>query len=129
MNPFITASKKLTGLQSQLQKNANRIWWIQSSILQAYRRGHRENDFLPRRLHSIKNEEQVQFKKLIQQLHHLVTTYFDQDFIAFSSVQDVKTVMNIRKTIRYIKNAYTADPPVLNTLTKLNTFLQGASHS
>lgn len=127
MSRFDSAFRELNVLQSELQGRANRLWFIQSSLSEAYTQGLKENDFLPRRLLRRRKEEQREFETLIDQLNTVVSSHFGRHFIAFSSTEDVETVMNIRKTIRYIKNAYSSDPMLLQTLTKLSRVLQDAA--
>jgi len=124
MSRFDSAFRELNFLQSRLKGAANRLWSIQSSLANAFTQGLKENDFLPRRLLNLKAEEQYRFEKLIDQLNGVVTSYFNRHFIAFSSAEDVQTVMNIRKTIQYIKNAYSSEPVLINTLARLNTIFQ-----
>src|SRR5215471_12402340 len=124
MNRFDSAFQELNFLQSRLKGAANRLWVLQSSLASAFTQGLNENDFLPRRLQNLKRQEQYQFEKLIDQLNGVVSSYFHRHFIAFSSVEDIQTVMNIRKTIQYIKNAYSSDPALIDTLARLNTIFQ-----
>jgi hypothetical protein len=124
MNRFNSAFQELNFLQSRLKGAANRLWTLQSSLATAFTQGLKESDFLPRRLINLKREEQYRFEKLIDQLNDVVTSYFNRHFIAFSSAEDVQTVMNIRKTIQYIKNAYSSEPVLIHTLARLNTIFQ-----
>lgn len=124
MSRFDYAFQALNFLQSRLKGSANRLWSIQSSLANAYTQGLKENDFLPRRLINRKREEQYKFEKLIDELNSVVASHFGRHFIAFSSPDDVQTVINIRKTIQYIKNAYSSEPALLDTLARLNTIFQ-----
>jgi len=126
LSRFDSAFQALNFLQSRLKGTANRLWSIQSSLASAYTQGLKETDFLPRRLINRRREEQYKFEKLVDDLNTVVKSHFGRHFVAFSSPEEVRTVMNIRRTIQYIKNAYSNEPTLLDTLARLNTLFQSS---
>lgn len=123
---FDSIFEELSDLQSRLTLTVNRLWFIKSSLASATRRGHLETDFLPRRLISLEGEAQEIYQKLLHKLRW-ITSHFDSALIAFNSVEDVKTVLKIRKTIRYIQNAFAGEIPLAYTLARLNRVLPASS--
>jgi hypothetical protein len=100
---------ELQQLQVELQEEADRLWSLRSELAAAYRQGHREGDFLPRRLMELRLDAQKRFDRLTNRLSLIVSTRLDSIFLALSSPDDVKAVQGIRKTIRYIRNAFAAE--------------------
>lgn len=123
MSRFDAVFEELRLLQSRLKTTVNRLWFIKISLDAAYRCGHKETDFLPRRLFSQKREAQEEYKRLIQCLNHLISSRLDSAFVILSCHEDEKTLRQIRKTIRYIQNAFAVELPLRRTLARLNTLL------
>ena len=68
--------KKLKTLKNDLNISANRFWSLRLALSQAYRQGHEEKDFLPRRLKKLSLNEKNTFDFLLNQLHE--TNWHDQ---------------------------------------------------
>ncbi|MBI3541447.1 MAG: hypothetical protein HY073_04855 [Deltaproteobacteria bacterium] len=109
MSQFDSVFAELRRLQSRLKVSANRLWSLRSQISSAYFNEHQESDFLPRRLIQLKIQEQIKFDQCLSQLNFVISTRLDSAFIVFSSEEDVKTVAEIRRTIRYIRNAFAGE--------------------
>ena len=99
-------SKQLNELQARLMETVNRLWAIRLSLSSAYRQGFGAEDFLPRRLRTFEQEEEMKFGTLLQQVNFLISTQLDSTLIPLSSEEDVKTVTDLKRTIRYIRNAF-----------------------
>ena len=126
MNRFNVLLDDLSSLQSRFQQNMDRFWSIKRLHNDAFQRGVSEDGFLPRRLSKCRKELQQEFELLLLELNHLVTNsrIMTSRFIRFDSEDDVYTAMRIRAKIRYIKNAFAGDLPVMeSTLSKLNRTL------
>ena len=115
--------EQLRTLQLRLQATVNRLWSIKLALTSAYRYGHQEYDFLPRRLSFLKKEEQLKFDQLLRQLNFLVSTKLDSALIALDNSHDMLAMVKIRKTIRYIQNAFVGDLSLRQSLTQINTLL------
>lgn len=129
MSQFQSVFKDLRALQFKLKVTVNRLWSIRLALSSAYRRGQKESDFFPRRLNEIKKEEQMKYDQLLYQLSHLISTHLDSAFISFESPEDVQVVLGIRKTIRYIRNAFVSGQPIGSTLARLNMALPASSNN
>lgn len=92
----------------------------------AYRRGHCDGDFLPRRLKKLSQVEEGRFESLLQKVRLILDHQLDQQFFVLTSKRDLYTLLNIRKTVRYIRNAFSNATPVSQTLGKLNSALPQA---
>lgn len=114
---------KLKKLKLELQHCVNHTRSLNKLLGQAYQTGHSACDFLPRRLHSLKEKEQLKFQTLINSLNSLVNLPNEGPFMVFSSTAEVNTALNIRRTVRYIQNAFAADLPVGPTIKKINRAL------
>ena len=66
------------------------------------------------------------FDSIFKELSDLQSR-LDSALIAFNSVEDVRTVLKIRKTIRYIQNAFAGEIPLAYTLARLNRVLPASS--
>src|SRR3990167_222947 len=117
---FDPVFRELSRIQSRLKSCVNRLWTIKASLAAAQRQGQQVHDFLPRRLSSLRRKEQVEFERLLRQFNRILSSHLDSSLIAFSSVEDVEAVLRIRATIRYIRNAFSAEIPVGRTLAHLN---------
>jgi len=116
-------SSELTGLQSQLQGTANRLWNLKFSLNSAFHHGYSERDFLPRRLLSLRREEQEHFEDLLHRLKLLLSSCLGAPVLVFDSDEDLNTLMHMHRTIRYLKNAYCSEPPLLHALARLSRAL------
>ena len=123
MSRFDAVFEELRLLQSRLKTTVNRLWFIKISLDSAYRCGHTESDFLPRRLVSQRKEAQEEYKRLLQCLNRLISSQLDSAFVVLNSHEDEKTLKQIRSTIRYIQNAFAVELPLRRTLARLNTLL------
>src|SRR5262245_15361762 len=129
MNRLEFALKELSLLESDLKKTVNQIWSLKLRLSSAYSFGHMESDFLPRRIQARIYEEQREFERLVVELRHVLSFHLGSAFIPLSSAKDLKTVRSLRTTIRYIKNAYTDEPHLLEALARLNRPLASSSTS
>ncbi len=129
MSRFSPLLKELKQLQAGLNATVNRIWSIKLATAAAYQHGHEPGAFLPRRLHLREQEEQLKFERMIHRLNRLISSQFDSTLIAFSSADDVKTVARISRTIRYIHNSFSGEPPLGFTLAKINSALPAYSRN
>ncbi|MBI2340491.1 MAG: hypothetical protein HYU99_09045 [Deltaproteobacteria bacterium] len=100
---------ELRQLQTDLQQRADRLRAVRKSIALAYSNGHGEADFLPRRLMALKNEEEIRFEGGLARLKGLLAAKLERTCLLLTSQDDVKTVVGIRKTIRYIRNAFAGE--------------------
>lgn len=123
MSKFTPVYKEIKALEAKLKKTANKLWDLQHQLTEAYDQGLTEGDFLPRRILLRKQEEQLVFEKLLHKLNGLINYHLSKDFIVFSSVEDIQTMMSIRRTMKYIKNAFSSEPALVETLEKLNKAL------
>lgn len=114
---------KLKKLKLELQHCVNHTRSFEKLLRQAYQTGHLTGDFLPRRLNALKSQEQLKFQTLINSLNSLVNLPNEGPFMVFSSTAEINTALSIRKTIRYIQNAFAADLPVGPTIEKINRAL------
>lgn len=129
MSRFDGVLNKLRSLQIRLQTTSNRLWSIKLSLASAFESGHQEDDFLPRRLVSREQEQQRVFEQLLSQLHRVIAAHLEGNLIAFSSLEDVQTVAQISKTIRYLYNSFAGEPPLSQTLARLNAALPSYSRN
>jgi len=120
MTHFQSIYKDLRTIKFRLKKTTNRLWKLKFSLVEIYQSGSTEKDFLPRRILQLKELEQLKFEKLVHQLNQIIVNCFNKSFIVFSSEEDVDTILRIRRTIQYMKNAFTSEPTLLQTLEKLN---------
>lgn len=114
---------KLKKVKSELQQCVNHTRSFNKLLSQAYQAGHLTGDFLPRRLNVLKTQEQLKFQTLINHLNRLVNLPNEGPFMVFSSTAEISTALSIRKTVRYIQNAFAADLPVGPTIEKINRAL------
>ena len=115
--------KELRQLQTSLQKASDRLWAIRKAITSAYRQGHLETDFLPRRLITLKNHEEIRFEGLLDQLKAVISSQLGKILFPLNSPNDVKAIIGIRKTIRYIRNAFAGELPLSFTLDRIHRAL------
>jgi hypothetical protein len=127
MNRLESALKELSLLESDLKKTVNQIWSLKLRFSSACSHGQTESDFLPRRIQTRIREEQKVFDRLVEELRQVLTSHLGSAFIPLSSAKDLKTVRSLRTTIRYIKNAYTDEPHLLDALARLNRTLANSS--
>jgi hypothetical protein len=124
MGKFDLILLELRDLQGGLKTTANRLWTIKLSLA-----GAGDGDFLSRRLMKREKEEQQEFEKLLNRLNRVISSHLDSSLIAFSSIEDVETVANISKTIRYLHNSFAGELPLGQTWAKLNAALPAYSRN
>jgi len=113
----------LNRVKSEIVACVNTLWALKFDLSDAYARGLSENDFLPRRLIALIQRKRFQFEGLVEELRSILSTRLSSSFLPLSSPEDLNTARNIRTTIQYIKNAYTAEPSVADTLKLLKSTL------
>jgi hypothetical protein len=129
MGKFDLILLELRDLQGGLKTTANRLWTIKLSLATASQDGKGDGDFLSRRLMKREKEEQQEFEKLLNRLNRVISSHLDSSLIAFSSIEDVQTVANISKTIRYLHNSFAGELPLGQTWAKLNAALPAFSRN
>jgi hypothetical protein len=120
---------ELKELQSGLKDTANRLWSINLSLATSSKVRIGEEEFLRRRLAKREKEEQQEFEKLLNRLNRVISSHLDSSLIAFSSIEDVQTVANISRTIRYLHNSFAGELPLGQTWAKLNAALPAFSRN
>lgn len=117
MSQFTSILKELNGLEGGLKEAATRLWEIKFSLIAA------TGDFYPRRLHDIKKEKELEFQKLLDRLHDLISLRLDRALFAFNSTKDVKALARINRTIRSLHNAFARELELGETWARLNSVL------
>jgi hypothetical protein len=128
MSKFEPILSELKDLESRLKSTTNRLWSIRLSLSSATHENRRESEFVRRRLAKREREEQQEFEKLLNRLNRVVSSGLDGSLIAFSSIDDVKTVASISRTIRYLHNSF-AGLPLGQTWVRLNAALPAFSRN
>ena len=123
MIPIEILLKQLKDLKRDLNASANRLWSLRISLAEAYRRGMSEEDFLPRRLKHLSRSEDSRFDFLLNRVNGLLTDQLNNPFFALGSENDLRAMLKIKKTVHYIRNAFSNANPVADTLVKLNRAL------
>ncbi len=123
MSQLHSIYQELNRIKFRLKKTANRLWKIKLALVESYQTGFEERDFLPRRLLKLKEEQQLKFEKLTHQLSLIIGNCFHKKFIIFNSAEDVESILKIRKTVQYMKNAFASEPFLIQTLDRLNKVL------
>lgn len=118
---FESILNELNGLEGGLKETATRLWEIKFSALAA------TGNFYPRRLHEIKKEKELEFQKLLDRLHDLISLRLDRALFAFNSTKDVKALARINRTIRSLHNAFARELELGETWARLNSVLPTAS--
>lgn len=106
MTPLDTLLHDLRTLQAELTSTGNALWHIKLALQRAHCEGHGENDFLPRRLHRLQDETQLQFENALAELRQIALKSLNLQFFVFNSPREVKTFQKIKQTLRYLQNAY-----------------------
>lgn len=127
MRKLERVSEELSALQRELQGTANRLWKLKFSLNSAYYQGCSEGDFLPRRLQSLRRQEQERFEALLHRLKALLASHLNSRALLLDSDRDLAALRHIRRTIRYLKNAYCAEPPLLHALARISRALPARS--
>lgn len=129
MRELERVSQDLNRLQAQLQATVNRLWKLKFSLNSALYHGYSEQDFLPRRLTTLRREEQARLDLLLSRLRHLLAAKLSKPSYRYESETDRETLAEIHRTMRYLKNAYCADPTLLHALARIGNALPArASH-
>ncbi len=123
MSKFQPILSELKSLQAQFTKVTNHIWGLKRSYLILLRQGMKEDDFLPRRTKSLEEQASQEFQKLYSKLQHIIQNHFDDEFFLLDSDSDVEAIRMIILSMRYIHNAFAGEPPVGETLARLNAAL------
>ena len=100
-----------------MKETATRLWEIKFSLLAA------TGDFYPRRLQAIKAEKEIEFQRLLDRLHDLISLRLDRALFAFDSPKDVSTLAGINRTIRSLHNAFARELELGQTWARLNSVL------
>lgn len=129
MAKFDAILAELRDLQACLKATANRLWSIKLALSTALQEGRKDGDFLSRRLVRREREEQQDFEKLLMRLNRIISSRLDSTLIAFSSIDDVQTVANISRTIRYLHNSFAGELALGQTWAKLNAALPAFSRN
>lgn len=119
MSELETISQELHLLQKKMQQSVDQMGFTRQALNLAYRKGHQEGDFLPRRLVSLKNKMELQFDSLLRRFDEIIWNKLDVALLHSQSASDVETMLKIRKTIRYIRNAFAGDTELTPSLTHL----------
>ena len=123
MNRFSHLLKELQELETRLKRAGNALWAINLKLKSGSKEGHKPGDFLPRRLANLKLETQNEINDLVGRLHTILVEHFGKKFVLFYSSDDVKNITRIRRTLRYLHNAFSSEFPVPETLLQLNALL------
>ena len=124
MSHFQSVFSELRDLESRLKTTVNRLWSIRLALASAYRQGQHESDFLPRRMMSLKRTEQVRFERLLHRLNRILSTALDSTFVLFTSAEEAQAATHLRKTLRYIQNAFVGDPSIRCNLARVHHLLE-----
>jgi len=122
MRELERVSQELDQLQSQLQATVNRLWKLKFSLNSAFHLGNSEGDFLPRRILSLRSVEQGHFEQLLHRLRRLLDLNLSSPFHT-DHEGDRIALAQIHRTMRYLKNAYCSEPPVLHALARIGRAL------
>jgi hypothetical protein len=117
---------ELTGLRQALQATVNRLWDLKLSLQSAYRKGHQDRDFLPRRLGDIDREETARLGFLLGRLQELLS--YSRDLPShLASGEERETLQSIHRILRYLKNAYASETSLACSLTRFDRSLPALS--
>lgn len=122
MASFGMILQNLKALQTQLKLTGDSLWRIKSEIQKAHHEGHQVGDFLPRRLALLQSEAQDQLENLLLELRQMASESLNPHLFVFTSPKEVKTVLKIKQTLRYLQNAY-MDHSLRETLNHWDTLL------
>jgi hypothetical protein len=117
---------ELTDLRQGLQSTVNRLWDLKLSLQSAYRKGHHDKDFLPRRLRAIDGEETQRLSSLLILLQELLSISRDLP-VYLASGEERETLQSIHRTLRYLKNAYASETSLACSLTRFDRSLPALS--
>lgn len=121
--------QELQTLESDLKETTNLWWKLKLSLLHVLSPDPEVQDFMPERLIRRKKEVERKLKGLLFQLEDFVESRLGSSLFVFQSAEDVQNLLTIRKTIRYLRNAYSRAWPLTQTLDKLNKALPFASNN
>ena len=117
---------ELTGLRVALQTTVNRLWDLKLSLQSAYRKGHQDRDFLPRRLRIIDHAETSRLSGLLERLQALLSYSLELPS-QLASGEERETLRSIHRTLRYLKNAYASETSLACSLTRFDRSLPALS--
>ena len=106
MGPFSGILQELQQLQERLKLAGESLWRTKFLLQRAYRAGHGEADFLPRRLTALQNETQSQFENLLAELRYITSKNLQPPLFVFNSSAEVELFIKIKQIISYLQNAY-----------------------
>ncbi|HKY63151.1 MAG TPA: hypothetical protein VJR29_07010 [bacterium] len=117
---------ELTGLRQAFQATVNRLWDLKLSLQSAYRNGHQDKDFLPRRLRVLDEEETTRLRLLLDRLQELLG--YSRDLpVALASDEEREALQSIHRILRYLKNAYASETSLACSLTRFDRSLPALS--
>ncbi|HKX13415.1 MAG TPA: hypothetical protein VJP40_09695 [bacterium] len=116
----------MTGLRQALQATVNRLWDLKLSLQSAYRKGHQDRDFLPRRFAVIDREETERLRHLLDRLQQLLSYSLDLPS-HLASGEEHETLQSIHRILRYLKNAYASETSLACSLTRFDRSLPALS--
>ena len=119
MTNFENILSELKLLQERFTAVSNELWSLRTKKEAFLRQGEDENCFLLKRFNSLETEKTIEFGSLFSQLQSLLDKKLSEKMFLINSVNDVKNIQLIAQTISYIKNAFSADLPLIQTLARL----------
>jgi hypothetical protein len=111
--------RDLQHLQFQLQEAANRLWTIETASNRTRAGARHPGEFLPRRLRRIREQYQLQFRRLLEDLELLLRRDFPRGLMRISHPLEAQTALRLRTLLRSIQNAYVTDLPMRENLESL----------
>ncbi len=124
MSQLENISQELYLLQEKMQQSVDQIGVARQRLNQAHREGYLEGEFLPRRLAALKNKVELQFDSHLRQFDEIIWNKLDVALLHSQSPSDVETMLKIRKTVRYIRNAFAGETQLTPSLNRLQTISQ-----
>ncbi len=124
---FHSVSSKLKDIQKNLQKSVDRLRKIHHTLSLALDEGQKKTDFLPRRLIGLKEEEGARIESYLHEFSGVISSQLDSTYFVLTSHDDLEAMVRIRKTIRYVRNAFSQELPLGPTLERLSRVLTSSS--
>ncbi|MBX7148006.1 hypothetical protein K1X76_02885 [bacterium] len=115
---------ELDSIKLKFQDNVACYWDLKKKLDWAKKESG-ECSFLSRRLHTRFLETEEEFEVLLNELNELVQQHLhNSHLLPLSSLDDVQDALKLRRKIRYLRNAYAHNNPVIeDTLKKLTRAL------
>ncbi len=116
---------ELDSIKLKFQDNVACYWDLKKRLWKAKKENPEGNEFLNRRLHTRFLETEEEFDTLLAHLNRLITEHLHQGhLLPLSNLNDVQDAIKVRRKIRYLRNAYAHNNPIIeNTLKKLTKAL------